>query len=101
MAKVRTRTLLACCALAAGGFVAGSIFAQTLQMEGTVAAAASAFDTTGQPTRGMTQASVESTFGAPQQTDDAVGDPPISKWHYKDFIVYFEYDRVIHAVTKR
>ena len=101
MAKVRTRTLLACCALAAGGFVAGSIFAQTLQMGGTEAAAASAFDMTGRPSRGMTQASVESTFGAPQQTDDAVGDPPISKWHYKDFIVYFEYDRVIHAVTKR
>lgn len=99
MAKDRTHTLIACCALVAGGFFAGSLAAETLDMEGT--ASSSAFEQEGRPSRGMTQASVESTFGAPQQTDAAVGDPPISKWHYKDFVVYFEYDRVIHAVTKR
>lgn len=101
MAKVRAHTLFACGMLIAGGLFAGSLSAETLQMEGIEAAAASAFDTTGRPTRGMTQASVESTYGAPQSTDAAVGDPPISKWHYAGFIVYFEYDRVIHAVTKR
>ena len=101
MVKVRTQTLLACCGLVAGGFFAGSLAAETLDMEGTNSVSSSAFDQSGRPTRGMTQASVESTFGAPQQTDAAVGDPPISKWHYKDFVVYFEYDRVIHAVTKR
>ena len=93
MAKVRAYTLLACGMLIAGGLFAGSLSAETLQMDGTDAALR---DTSGRPTRGMTQARVESTFGAPQQTDAAVGDPPISKWHYKDFIVYFEYDRVIH-----
>jgi len=31
----------------------------------------------------------------------AVGDPPISRWEYADFTVYFEYDRVVHAVLKR
>ena len=101
MVKVRAHTLLACGMLIAGGFLASSLSAETLQMQGTEVAAASAFDTTGRPTRGMTRAAVESTFGAPQQTDAAVGDPPISKWHYKEFNVYFEYDRVIHAVTKR
>ena len=31
----------------------------------------------------------------------AVGEPPISRWVYADFVVFFEYDRVIHAVIKR
>jgi len=101
MAKVRAHTLLACSALIAGGLFAGSISAETLDMEGTDNVNSSAFEQAGRPTRGMTQARVESTFGAPQKTDAAVGDPPISRWHYAEFVVYFEYDRVIHAVTKR
>ena len=31
----------------------------------------------------------------------AVGEPPITRWEYRNMIVYFEYDRVIHAVMKR
>ncbi len=53
------------------------------------------------PSRGMSEASVESRFGQPVVKVDAVGEPPISRWEYADFIVYFEYDRVIHAVNKR
>jgi hypothetical protein len=53
------------------------------------------------PTRGTTQAQVESKFGSPVSKIAAVGDPPISRWEYQDFTVYFEYDRVIHAVLKR
>lgn len=49
----------------------------------------------------MTQASVESKFGAPNSKVAAVGEPPISRWEYQNFVVYFEYDRVIHAVLKR
>jgi hypothetical protein len=43
---------------------------------------------------------VESVWGQPQSKQSAVGDPPISRWEYSDFIVYFEYQRVIHAVQK-
>ena len=53
------------------------------------------------PMRGTTQAQVESKFGSPVSKKAAVGDPPISRWEYQDFTVYFEYDRVIHAVLKR
>lgn len=53
------------------------------------------------PSRGMSESSVESRFGAPVSKVAPVGDPPISRWEYADFIVYFEYDRVIHAVGKR
>ncbi len=53
------------------------------------------------PTRGMTQASVESRYGSPVAVKAAVGEPPITRWEYTDFVVFFEYDRVIHAVLKR
>lgn len=52
------------------------------------------------PRTGMTQSSVRKGWGNPLQTMGPVGDPPISQWHYEDFVVYFEDDRVIHAVLK-
>lgn len=59
------------------------------------------FNQAGKPTRGMTQTSVQASYGQPQLTNAAVGDPPISRWEYAGFVVFFEYDRVIHAVSKR
>jgi hypothetical protein len=49
----------------------------------------------------MSQASVESTYGSPNSKVPAVGDPPISRWEYGDFIVFFEYDKVIHSVNRK
>ena len=91
MAKLRTISLVALLAAAWG--TAG---ADTLQMEGVAAS-----ESDGRPTRGMTQAKVESRFGAPATVKAPVGDPPITRWEYADFVVYFEYDKVIHAVRKR
>ena len=82
--------------LAAGGALAQG---DTLDMRGTADAVRA--EQAGKPTRGMTQDRVRSVYGAPQTEDAAVGEPPISRWHYADFIVYFEYDRVIHAVSRR
>ena len=95
MARMRT-TLpkIALLALLGGFFTAAN--ADTLQMDGTAAAAED-----GRPTRGMTQARVESKYGAPDSKVAPVGDPPISRWEYENMVVYFEYDRVIHAVLKR
>ena len=59
------------------------------------------FEAPGKPTRGMTQDRVRREFGEPSSTDAPVGDPPISRWEYAGFVVFFEYDRVIHAVSKR
>jgi hypothetical protein len=50
------------------------------------------------PKSGITQASVEQKYGSPQSVHGPVGDPPITKWVYQGFTVYFEYDRVIHTV---
>jgi hypothetical protein len=62
---------------------------------------ATRFEQPGQPTRGMSQASVESIYGSPNSKVPAVGDPPISRWEYGDFIVFFEYDKVIHSVNRK
>jgi hypothetical protein len=53
------------------------------------------------PTRGMSKASVEQQFGQAEQQFDAVGEPPISRWVYSDFVVFFEYGTVIHSVVPR
>lgn len=91
MARLRTISL-ATLLLAAWG-MAG---ADTLDMQGVAAPGSD-----GRPTRGMTQASVEAKFGAPAAVKAPVGDPPITRWEYAEFVVFFEYDKVIHAVRRR
>ena len=51
------------------------------------------------PARGMTMQKVESQFGAPAERHPAVGTPAITRWDYQNFSVFFEKDRVIHAVV--
>ena len=70
--------------------------ADTLDMDGTDATNGSVG-----PASGMTQESVEATYGSPNAKTASVGEPPISSWEYDGFVVFFEYDRVIHAVKKR
>jgi len=58
------------------------------------------------PRPGMSMTAVESSYGAPAQRHAAVGgsiaeQPPITRWDYPGFSVYFEHDRVIHAVARR
>lgn len=54
----------------------------------------------GLPTRGQPSATVLKNFGDPASKKPAVGDPPISRWNYADFVVYFEYDHVITTVVQ-
>lgn len=50
------------------------------------------------PTNGITKADTEAKFGAPNRKISAVGEPPISRWEYDTFNVYFEYDLVLFSV---
>lgn len=50
------------------------------------------------PARGMSMDKVEAVYGAPSRRDAAVGEPPITRWEYPGFVVYFEHQYVIHAV---
>ena len=85
--------------VALGIGILGTAGAQNLDMSG--AEGSPTFDQPGKPTRGMTQERVRANFGEPSTTVAAVGDPPISRWNYPGFVVFFEYDKVIHAVTLR
>lgn len=76
--------------------VGGIANAGTLTMDGAIAGSDD-----GRPTRGMTQTRVESKYGQPNLVNAPVGEPPITRWEYKGFVVFFEYDKVIHAVQKR
>lgn len=51
------------------------------------------------PQRASTMDQVKTQFGEPMDTKPAVGDPPITRWEYANFTVYFEYDRVIETVV--
>ncbi len=57
--------------------------------------------TGGQPNRGSTMAAVQGRFGEPTQRHATIGSPPITRWDYPQFSVYFEHDRVLHAVLVR
>lgn len=91
MHKLRLLTILAL----AFGLMANA-GAETLKTSGISSGADGS-----RPMRGTTQAQVEAKYGSPASKKAPVGDPPITRWEYPDFTVYFEYDRVIHAVLKR
>lgn len=52
------------------------------------------------PRTGQSQQTVRRHFGEPSGSRGPVGQPPITQWHYDSFVVYFEYDHVIHTVLK-
>lgn len=58
------------------------------------------------PSRGATMDQVRARFGAPSEELAPVGGdkpqhPPITRWVYPGFIVYFERARVIDSVAQR
>lgn len=77
------------------GLAAAQVHAQNLEMTESPAASVAG------PSRGLSMAQVERRFGEPTQRIAAVGAPPISRWVYPQFVVYFEGSYVIHAVARR
>jgi len=57
-------------------------------------------DTSGviRPTRGMSMSAVLKHYGEPTSKSPAVGEPPITRWTYPSFVVFFEHNIVLHAV---
>ncbi|HEV7986795.1 MAG TPA: hypothetical protein VGP20_11585 [Steroidobacteraceae bacterium] len=70
--------------------------AETVAVDDQVSVRQSDID---RPGRGMSMKSVEAKFGAPQERHQAVGNPPITRWDYPLFTVFFEHEYVIHAVV--
>ena len=90
--KTGTLTIVLALATLWGGLAA----AETIVVDDQVQVLPS---TVARPARGSTMAAVEAKFGAPQARHDAVGAPPITRWDYAGFSVFFEKDRVIDAVA--
>jgi hypothetical protein len=83
-------------AVALAALYCGSVRAETIAVDDQVAVRNSDVHC---PGRGMTMKTVEAQFGAPQERHEAVGVPPISRWDYPTFSVFFEHEYVIHSVV--
>jgi hypothetical protein len=91
---MQTRILAA---LLIGGALAGSALAETVVVNNDqIEVLPSQVD---RPKRGTTMDEVEKHFGAPVNRHPTVGAPPITRWDYSAFSVFFEKDRVIDAVV--
>lgn len=85
-----------------GVALAGSVQADTLDTHKAAHRREHA-ERSGVPSRGMSMAQVERRYGAPaEKLPTAGGDkprhPPINRWRYDGYTVYFERSRVIHTV---
>lgn len=67
----------------------------------TPVAQQAASNPTSKPYRGMNMSQVETQFGHPNQNLAPAGTPPIARWIYEGFTVYFEDQYVIHSVQHR
>jgi len=53
------------------------------------------------PDNGLTTADVRARFGEPVRVHSPVGNPPITRWEYEKWSVYFEYDVVLFTVLHK
>ena len=76
-------------------------YADTLLMDAVSAAPPNSAEGIPRPGNGISMSAVQAQFGEPNSRHDAVGTPPISRWVYPSYTVYFEHDRVISSVIHR
>jgi hypothetical protein len=50
------------------------------------------------PQFGESQRSVLERFGLADEEHPSIGNPPITRWDYREFTVYFEHKHVINSV---
>ncbi len=86
--------LIASCVV--GLLIAAPALADTLLLERVERAS-----TATMPSRGSTMDTVRSQFGEPEKAHAAVGQPPITRWEYAAFSVYFEHSHVINTVMRK
>jgi hypothetical protein len=83
-------------ALTATAGITGGAIAETIIVNDGVAVRESTVE---RPSRGMSMEAVEQKFGAPATRHNAVGSPPITRWDYPGFSVFFENNLVLHSVA--
>jgi hypothetical protein len=93
--KKSTFTLLACVLLSATSLSK----AEVISIADPTNQVANSPEGVSRPIQGMSMATVEQQFGQPEQKITAVGQPPIARWIYTAFVVFFENNLVIHSVV--
>jgi hypothetical protein len=88
-------------ALLCGCALASAAVAETIVVDDQVQVRDSQLE---RPRRGVTMDEVEKRFGAPVTRHATVGgssehQPPITRWDYNGFAVFFERDKVIDSVV--
>lgn len=105
MTTLRTLNLFLVVSLSLGAAAASiaTASAQTLLIDRVKTETAVAL-----PKRGTSMAQVEKAYGAPTQKFGPVAgpgsrkrNPPITRWVYPNFTVYFEYSHVVDAVQNK
>ena len=100
---MKARPLFLSLALAAGVLtLAGPVAADVLLVERVQT------EPPALPDRGLSMAQVEATYGAPERKHAPVAgpnshqfNPPITRWDYAGFSVYFERNKVVDAVAAK
>ena len=96
------KVLILSLALTAGLLLQAPAQAETLLVDRAKA------ETQSLPGRGQSMRQVEARFGAPRVKHAAISgpnsrrsNPPITRWDYPGFSVYFEYNHVVDAVANK
>ena len=88
-------------ALALVAVTSTPIHADTLLLDAISTAPPNSAAGVPRPNRGARMSDVAAQYGEPESRRDAVGEPPITRWVYPSYTVYFERDRVIDVVVHR
>lgn len=89
-------------------FAAGLLLQAPVQADTLLVERVQVEPTQSLPARGKTMGQIESQFGAPRAKHPPVAgpnarryNPPITRWDYPNFSVYFEYNHVVDAVANK
>ena len=92
--KLRSRLpVVAALALSCSAVVSSAAWADELRTPRVTS------ESSDRPARGMSMDKVEATYGTPSNRAAPIGEPPITRWEYPGFVVYFEHQFVIHTVA--
>ena len=81
--------------------MAAPVHAEVLLLDAIKQAPANAPDGIPRPSRAMTMKQVRAQFGDPVKEHPWVGNPPITRWDYPEYSVFFENDLVLETVVHR
>jgi hypothetical protein len=94
--RITTQSIVLCTCL-----LSQSAFAEVLLIDSIDSAPINSEEGIPRPTRSMTMDQVSQRFGQPNTAHAAVGDPPITRWDYPSYSVFFEYNHVLTSVLHR